>query len=96
MGSTFTVNILDNTQTDMIAHFGKSFKQGASAFGGLQIEQNDEAGPVLSEALAFLKCRVAGRYPAGDHDVVIGTVLRGAMLSDGVPMIHIRKNGMHY
>jgi flavin reductase (DIM6/NTAB) family NADH-FMN oxidoreductase RutF len=95
-GAGFTVNILDDTQTDMIVHFGKGFKPDEQAFSGLEIEELDQAGPVLSDALAWLECRVAARHVAGDHDLFIGRVLRGEMLSEGHPMVHIRRSGMHY
>ena len=95
-GAGFTINVLDDTQTDMIVHFGKGFDSGQPAFTGLEIEVLPDAGPVLSDALAFLECRVAARHGAGDHDLIVGRVVRGEMLSEGHPMVHIRKSGMHY
>ncbi|HYV40063.1 MAG TPA: flavin reductase family protein [Gemmataceae bacterium] len=92
----FTLNILDDTQTDMIAHFGKGFKATETAFHGLDVEHLDQSGPVLSDALAFLECRVVARYAGGDHDLIVGRIIRGEMLSGGHPMIHIRKSGSHY
>ena len=71
----FTLNILDDTQSDMIAHFGKGFKSGESAFNGLEVEHLERSGPVLREALAFLECRVTARHSAGDHDLIIGQVV---------------------
>jgi flavin reductase (DIM6/NTAB) family NADH-FMN oxidoreductase RutF len=96
VGAGFTVNVLDDTQTDMIVHFGKGFKQNEPAFTGLEIDELDQAGPVLRDALAFLQCRVVMRQSVGDHDLVVGHVLRGEMLSEGHPMVHIRRSGMHY
>jgi flavin reductase (DIM6/NTAB) family NADH-FMN oxidoreductase RutF len=95
-GATFTLNILDDTQTDMIVHFGRGFDLGQPAFEGLEVEPADEGGPVLSEALAFLECRVEARYPAGDHELIVGRALRGKLLGEGQPMVHIRKTGFHY
>jgi flavin reductase (DIM6/NTAB) family NADH-FMN oxidoreductase RutF len=92
----FTLNILDHTQTDMIAHFGRGFKAGEEAFAGLEIDHLEHAGPVLVEGVAFLECRVVARHAAGDHDLVIGRVVRGQLLSDGEPMVHVRRSGMHY
>jgi flavin reductase (DIM6/NTAB) family NADH-FMN oxidoreductase RutF len=96
IGAGFTLNILDDTQTDMIVHFGKGFKSGVLAFTGIEVDRLEHSGPVLREALAFLECRVVARLPAGDHDLIIGRVLRGEMLNDGHPMVHIRKSGAHY
>jgi flavin reductase (DIM6/NTAB) family NADH-FMN oxidoreductase RutF len=95
-GAAFTLNILDDSQTDMISHFGRGFALTEPAFTDLTVERRNGAAPVLSEALGYLECRVAGRLSAGDHDLLIGHVVGGAMLSDGQPMIHVRKNGSHY
>jgi 3-hydroxy-9,10-secoandrosta-1,3,5(10)-triene-9,17-dione monooxygenase reductase component len=80
----------------MIGHFGRGFALTEPAFTDLPVERPGGEAPVLSEALAYLFCRVAGRLSAGDHDLLIGHVVGGAMLSDGQPMIHVRKNGTHY
>jgi flavin reductase (DIM6/NTAB) family NADH-FMN oxidoreductase RutF len=95
-GAGFTINILDDTQTDMIVHFGKGFKADEPAFTGLEIEPLARAGPVLRDALAFLECHVVARHGVGDHDLVVGLVVRGEMLGDGHPMVHIRRSGTHY
>jgi flavin reductase (DIM6/NTAB) family NADH-FMN oxidoreductase RutF len=95
-GAAFTLNILDDSQTDMIGHFGRGFALTEPAFTDLAVERPNGIAPVLSEALAYLDCRVAGRLRAGDHDLLIGRVVGGEMLSDGQPMIHVRKNGSHY
>jgi flavin reductase (DIM6/NTAB) family NADH-FMN oxidoreductase RutF len=95
-GALFTINILDDTQTDMIVHFGRGFALGEPAFTDVEIDRPQGAAPVLCEALAFLECMVEHRIPAGDHDVLIARVLRGKVLSEGHPMVHLRKSGAHY
>jgi flavin reductase (DIM6/NTAB) family NADH-FMN oxidoreductase RutF len=95
-GAVFTLNILDDSQTDMIGHFGRGFKVGEPAFEGLEIERGSAGDPILSEALAYLECQVTARLPAGDHDLVLAEVTCGRVLAEGHPMVHIRKSGMHY
>jgi len=95
--TTFVLNVLDETQTDMIAHFGKGFEPGQPAFTGLELEPPvGGLPPVLSEALAYLACRVIARHAVGDHDLLIAQVVAGKMLGEGQPMVHIRKSGLHY
>lgn len=94
--SSFTVNILDSSQTDMIVHFGRGFALNEPAFTGLEIERTEAGNPLLVEALAYLDCQVVGRCPAGDHDLYIGKVVGGRLLSEGQPMVHVRKSGLHY
>lgn len=95
-GAIFVLNILDDSQTDMIAHFGKGFDAGEDPFANLDVLRQGCAAPVLTEALAYLECQVTARYSPGDHDLIIGQVIGGRVLEEGQPMIHIRKNGMHY
>jgi flavin reductase (DIM6/NTAB) family NADH-FMN oxidoreductase RutF len=92
----FVLNILDDSQTDMIGHFGRGFALNEPAFEGLEIERPDDGPPVLREALGYLVCRVASRCAAGDHDLIIARVIGGGLLNEGHPMVHIRKNGTHY
>jgi flavin reductase (DIM6/NTAB) family NADH-FMN oxidoreductase RutF len=94
--AAFVVNILDDTQTDMVAHFGKGFALDEPAFVDVEVDRSAGRPPVLSEALAFLECRVVARFPAGDHELIVADVLAGRMLNDGHPMVHVRKSGMHY
>jgi flavin reductase (DIM6/NTAB) family NADH-FMN oxidoreductase RutF len=95
-GAGFTLNILDDSQTDMIVHFGKGFQADEDAFARLEVNRDESVAPVLEEALAYLTCRVEARYTPGDHVLIIGRVVGGRMLNDGHPMVHIRKNGLHY
>jgi flavin reductase (DIM6/NTAB) family NADH-FMN oxidoreductase RutF len=95
-GAPFTLNILDDSQTDMIAHFGRGFALEEPAFEGLEVERLEIGGPVLQEALAYLQCRITGRCPVGDHELFLAEVLSGKVLNEGQPMIHIRKSGFHY
>jgi flavin reductase (DIM6/NTAB) family NADH-FMN oxidoreductase RutF len=95
-GRRFTLNILETSQTDMVIHFGRGFALNQDAFAGLEVRREPPKGPVLSEALAYLECEVVGRTKAGDHDLFVGRVLAGELLDEGQPMVHIRKNGMHY
>jgi flavin reductase (DIM6/NTAB) family NADH-FMN oxidoreductase RutF len=95
-GSEFTLNILDDSQTDMIGHFGRGFKLTESPFANLDVERGESNGPILSESLAFLTCEVVERVAAGDHDLFISRIVAGRVLSEGHPMVHIRKSGAHY
>src|SRR2546429_9641871 len=38
-GATFTLNILDDSQTDIVGHFGRGFALQESAFTGLTVER---------------------------------------------------------
>ncbi|MGL6095675.1 MAG: flavin reductase family protein [Fimbriiglobus sp.] len=94
-GAKFTVNIVGEGQKSLVAHFGKGFDPGEPAFTGLEIERHRGA-VVLTAALAHLDCEVVGRAAAGDHVLVLGRVVGGAVHHDGRPSTHVRKSGLHY
>jgi flavin reductase (DIM6/NTAB) family NADH-FMN oxidoreductase RutF len=94
--SVFTLNILEAAQTDMIAHFGKGFALHEEAFKELPIERKPPHGPILTEALAYLHGKVVDQIATGDHELFLAEVTAGTLLDEGQPMVHIRKNGMHY
>jgi flavin reductase (DIM6/NTAB) family NADH-FMN oxidoreductase RutF len=92
----FALNVLDEDQTDLLVHFGKGFALGEPAFGGLDVQRPEGAAPLLCDALAYLDCRVAARHAAGDHFLIVGSVVAGRVLGEGKPMVHVRKNGLRY
>lgn len=92
----FALNLLAEGQNSLVGHFAKGFALGEPAFTGLGVVRDEGRPPVLADALGYLLCKVAGRCQAGDHDVIIGTVLAGWLLGDGKPWVHVRKNGLRY
>jgi flavin reductase (DIM6/NTAB) family NADH-FMN oxidoreductase RutF len=95
-GIDFVVNVLDDSQTDMVAHFGRGFSPPEPAFDGVEVDRASERPPVLREALAYLVCRVAGSQSVGDHELIVARVIGGRVLNEGHPMVHVRKSGFHY
>jgi flavin reductase (DIM6/NTAB) family NADH-FMN oxidoreductase RutF len=95
-GAAFAVNVLAEGQKALMSHFGKGFARGDSAFEGLDVKRDPQAAPMLLAAHAYLDCRVVHQVEAGDHALVIGIVLGGAVLHDHRPATHVRKTGQHY
>jgi flavin reductase (DIM6/NTAB) family NADH-FMN oxidoreductase RutF len=95
-GAPFTINILAEGQSGLVAHFGKGFHLDQPAFVGLNLLRPEGAAPVLADALAYLDCRVEGRHESGDHELFLGRVMGGRLLGAARPMVHVRKNGLRY
>jgi flavin reductase (DIM6/NTAB) family NADH-FMN oxidoreductase RutF len=95
-GALLALNIIPEGGKALVAHFGKGFAPGASAFTNLEVMRELDAPPILRAAHAYLVCRVANRVEVGDHVLVIARVTAGAVLHDGKPTVHIRKNGLRY
>jgi flavin reductase (DIM6/NTAB) family NADH-FMN oxidoreductase RutF len=95
-GALFVLNILPEGGKALVAHFGKGFATGEDAFEGLEVRRDGENPPVLLAAHAYLACRAVSRVEAGDHVLFIARVTAGAVLHDGKPTVHVRKNGLKY
>ena len=99
VNKTFVINILreDNFQK-MFRHFLKRFAPGADRFADVDIIKDlAKGGPVLSEALAFLDCKVVSRLETPDHWIIYGIVENGNV-SDLTckTAVHHRKVANHY
>lgn len=95
-GANLAVNILSDDEKFMISHFGRGFKPDENAFAGMELLESEPEVPVLADALAYLVGSVEGTLATGDHVIFAVRVTSGRMLRDGVPMTHIRKDGMRY
>jgi flavin reductase (DIM6/NTAB) family NADH-FMN oxidoreductase RutF len=95
-GAAFAVNILGEGEKKLLAHFGQGFGPGEAAFAGMAVRRDGPAAPVLTAAHAYLDCRVTARHDAGDHVLVVGEVVGGAVQHDGRPATHVRRTGKHY
>jgi len=95
-GAALVINVLPEGAKNLIGHFGKGFELGESAFTGVKLARQHEAAPVLAAAHAYLGCHVVNRIDAGDHVVLVADVRTGAVLADGKPTVHVRKNGLSY
>jgi len=95
-GAAFVVNVIPESGKALIAHFGKGFEPTEPAFEGLEVRREGETPPVLLASHAYVECRVESHLDAGDHVLVVGRVLNGAVLHHGGPIVHVRKNGLRY
>ena len=43
--------------------------------------------PIVDGSLAYLDCRVVGRYPGGDHTIFVGEVVDAGRLDVGDPLV---------
>jgi len=84
----FGVNILDEKQTWVALQFARS---GVDRFSGVPTRISDRAGvPLIDGALAHIECRNHARHIAGDHTILFGEVLSGAV-GAGRPLLHFAR-----
>jgi flavin reductase (DIM6/NTAB) family NADH-FMN oxidoreductase RutF len=93
------VNVVSESQKQLLGHFGRGFEPDEPAFEGLEITTGETGLPILTDSLGYLEGEVAASVVAGDHRIYLLKVVAaacGARLADESPMIHIRKNGFNY
>ena len=97
-GSNFVLNILQQGQhIGLMKQFLKPFAPGEDRFQGVAIKEGVNGCPILTDALAYLECRIANKMECGDHWLVYATAEKGQLLqNEGVTAVHHRKSGTHY
>ncbi|MTE21000.1 flavin reductase [Streptomyces sp. TRM43335] len=69
---SFAVNFLSARQEDLAWTFAGRDSDGFSRVAHHRVAEDV---PVISDALAFLACRIVSRFPGGDHTIVLGEVM---------------------
>jgi flavin reductase (DIM6/NTAB) family NADH-FMN oxidoreductase RutF len=83
----FSVNVLDSSQERMARRF--STWEVDAKFEGLAFRTEVTGAPILTEALAWVDCRLWAEYPGGDHTIFVGEVVAGDA-REGIPIIYYR------
>ncbi len=97
-GSHFVLNILqEGKHLGLMKHFLKPFKPGEDRLSGVSMEEAENGCPILSDALAYIECRIDNRMECGDHWLIYAVAEKGKVLqNEGVTAVHYRKSGSHY
>ncbi|MFG2463571.1 flavin reductase family protein [Streptomyces sp. NPDC048523] len=84
----FSVNVLSGRQADAARWFADGRRpDGEAQFASLPWRRDDyTAAPLLEGALGHYSCRVAGCAVVGDHEVLLGQVVR-ADSAEGEPLL---------
>ncbi|MGA3096166.1 MAG: flavin reductase family protein [Bryobacteraceae bacterium] len=82
--SHFAINILGEDQREISTRFAR---QGQGRFDGLEWRRGEFGAPLLAGVLAEIECALYRRIPVGDHDILIGEMLRGRV-HKGEPLVY--------
>jgi flavorubredoxin/flavin reductase (DIM6/NTAB) family NADH-FMN oxidoreductase RutF len=95
-GDRFVVNILEQGK-QLRKQFMKKYAPGEDRFRDVAYKPASCGAPILTDALAYLECRVEQRLECGDHWLVYGVIENGKVLQpNGLTAVHHRKSGSHY
>lgn len=93
------VNVVGESQKQLLGHFGRGFEPDQPAFEGFETTTGETGLPILCDSVGYLEGEVVESVAAGDHRVYLLTIIaagNGPRLEGESPMIHIRKNGFNY
>lgn len=98
VGDHFVLNVLEEgNYQGLMKHFLKRFPPGADRFAGVKTQPAENGSPLLTDALAYIECKVSSRMELSDHWVVYATVNAGRVSkSEALTAVHHRKVGNHY
>ncbi len=85
----FAVNILGEEQVHLSRRFASQMKE-THRLDNIPHRFAVTGSPIIEGCLAYLDCRVVAVYPGGDHDIFLGQVEEGAIISNGAPLIFFR------
>jgi len=81
--AVFAVNILGEAQSEHSNRFARVKDEDRFALGHWSTAET--GAPVLTDALAWLDCRIHARYPAGTHTLYVGEVVASNVPHDEAP-----------
>jgi flavin reductase (DIM6/NTAB) family NADH-FMN oxidoreductase RutF len=82
-GGGFTANVLKQGQLELARRFGTRSGRDQDKLAGTRWRPGRNGAPILEDALAYFDCELTGRMRAGDHELVLGWVVDGAILAPG-------------
>jgi flavin reductase (DIM6/NTAB) family NADH-FMN oxidoreductase RutF len=86
IASQFAVNILESRQEEIARRFAE---EHPNRFEGVGFSRGTTGAPIIEDCLAVIECEVQSRHPAGDHTIVIGSVINSST-SEGKPLLYYR------
>ncbi|MFN8218394.1 MAG: flavin reductase family protein [Solirubrobacterales bacterium] len=83
----FCVNVMAAHHEELTRCFAS---RGVDRFDGVAYE-NRPTGPALSDAVAWIECRLEAEHEAGDHTIVVARVVAvEAVVTDVEPLVFFR------
>ncbi len=83
----FCVNVLSEDQEDLCRVFANT---GADKFRGVGWRPAESGSPLIHDTLAWIDCRIETVHDAGDHLLVVGSVIELNATQSGKPLLFYR------
>ena len=90
--SFFAIHVLRNDQADMSEHFAQPDLSSETQFKKVGYVYSSENVPVIDDCLAYMICELHDIVTAGDHSLILGTVLRAEVISSSKPLLYFQRS----
>lgn len=80
-GGIFAISVLGAHQRALAKHFGTQSGRTVDKLASIPWRPGKTGAPLLTDALAYFDCQLVSDTHAGDHRLVLGRVVDGAILS---------------
>jgi flavin reductase (DIM6/NTAB) family NADH-FMN oxidoreductase RutF len=88
-GRVFAISVLGMQQRALAKHFGTQSGRTVDKLASIPWRPGKTGAPLLTDALAHFDCRLVSDIDAGDHRLVLGRVVDGAIVSAaGDPLLY--------
>ncbi len=85
----FAVSTLSSEQKELSRRFAGQTGDREDRFRGVSWRTEATGAPILSDALAWVDCRVEAIYAGGDHSIILGRV-EALGVASGEPLLYYR------
>jgi flavin reductase (DIM6/NTAB) family NADH-FMN oxidoreductase RutF len=82
--SYFGINVLTADQRELSDRFAR---KGHDRFDGLTWQRGETGVPLIPGSLAQIECAVHERFSSGDHDILVGRMVR-SVVDDDDPLLY--------
>jgi flavin reductase (DIM6/NTAB) family NADH-FMN oxidoreductase RutF len=94
-GRGFSVSVLREGDEETARHFGLVSGRERDKLAGVRWRPGPGGAPILEDALAWFGCELIGSMPAGDHELVVGRVVDGRLVTpEARPLIYAATGDM--
>jgi flavin reductase (DIM6/NTAB) family NADH-FMN oxidoreductase RutF len=87
----FTISVLAEDQREVSELFAGRMGGDADRFSRASALETRRGLPILAGAIAWLECERWALYDGGDHTIIVGRVLDGAVLREAKPLVYYRR-----
>ena len=91
-GGVFTINVLPKGSLDLAEWFGQP-KNNGTKLAEVAWRHGRTNAPILDDAMAYFECKFSHECEAGDHQLIIGEVISGAVQQPHALPMNYRETG---